>query len=104
MTGPEPTSPALLQRLGEEWRRIRRRWLTIGGNRVQAALGNGVTSLAVTLPRAEVDDQYGVLALPTWDTTVYLQARTATGFELHFGTATPDDQQTVDWATFRTED
>ena len=94
----------LLQRAQEEWRRIRRRFLTIAGNAVQVPLGNGVTALAVVLPRGEVDSLYGVTALPSWDTTVWVANRTTTGFDLNFGTATPDADQTVDYATFRTED
>jgi len=58
---------------------------------LQAVVGHvvasGDTSMAITFGTAMPDANYGVLALPDWNTTLYLSALAASGFTLAFGTA-----------------
>lgn len=84
------------------WLRIRRRFFTSAGNRVQQAVTAAATSVAITWPRTEVDTSYGVLATPTWGTTVWVSTRSTTGCTVNFGTAAPANA-TVDVITFRSE-
>ena len=84
------------------WLRLRRRFFTSAGNAVQQAVTLGATSVTVTWPRTEVDTNYGVLATPSWGTTVWVSARTTTTSTISFGTAAPAGA-TVDIITFRSE-
>lgn len=83
-------------------RRLEQRWLTLGGNRVGLPVTTSATSLVVTLTPAEFDAGYGVLAMPDWDTTVWVSGKQVGQFTLNFGTAAPGSQ-TVDVAVFREE-
>lgn len=84
------------------WLRLRRRFLTSAGNGIAQAVATGASSVAVTFPRAEVDASYGVVATPSWGTTVWVTAKSTTGCTINFGTAAPAGG-TVDFITFRTE-
>ena len=84
------------------WLRLRRRFFTSAGNTVQQAVTAAATSVAVTWPRTEVDTSYGVLATPSWNTTVWCSARTTTGATINFSVAAPAGA-TVDLITFRSE-
>jgi hypothetical protein len=61
------------------------------------------TTKAITFPRSEPDTSYGVVATPSWGTTVWVTNRAKTGFTLNFGTGAPANAL-VDWLTFRSED
>lgn len=41
-------------------------------------------------------EDYGIYALPNWDTTVFLIDKTNRGFKLGFGTPCPDDNGWLD--------
>lgn len=58
------------------------------------------TTKVVTLSPAEFDVEYGVLATPSWGTTVWVTGKQLGQFTLNFGTAAPGSA-TVDVATFR---
>lgn len=83
-------------------RRLEQRWLTLGGNRVNLTVPDTSTSLVVTLSPAEFDDNYGVIATPSWDTTVWVTGKQTGQVTLNFGTAA-SGAQSVDVATFREE-
>jgi hypothetical protein len=84
------------------WLRIRRRFFTSSGNRVAVAVALGDSTVTLAFPRTEVDTQYGVVATPNWDTTVWVTNKTTTGCTLNFGTVAPASA-TVDVITFRSE-
>lgn len=67
---------------------------------MKLAVSNGATTVTWTFDRAEVDTNYGVVATPTWETTVYVSARATGSLELTFGTAA-GASDTVDIITFR---
>lgn len=77
------------------------RFLTAAGNRLGVVVAPGATTVSVTWERVEPTTQYGVTALPNWNTTVYLTARSTTGITLTFGTAAPGGGGAVDIVTFR---
>jgi hypothetical protein len=96
--------------------RIDSRALFIGGDcrlRTRVGIGNaegiqmkrnesvksGLSSLSVTLPVSEPDDNYGVVATPFWNTTVYVSDKTQTTFVLNFGTVSPGSE--LSWIVFR---
>lgn len=89
---------------GKEWRLwralIQQFMNTAGGNSVQLAVTNGATSVTYTFGRTDTNANYGVVATPTWSTTVYCSARTTTSLTLTFGTAAGANA-TVDIITFR---
>lgn len=70
-----------------------------------AAVGNGASYLDITLAATpnfnQPDTNYGVLATPTWNTTVYISNKATTGFRINFGTAAGASDY-VDWFLFRT--
>ena len=84
------------------WLRIRRRFLTSAGNGIAQAVTTGAGNVAVTFPRSEVDTNYGVNATPSWNTTVWVTAKSTTGCTINFGTVAPAGA-TVDFITFRSE-
>ncbi len=86
----------------ERSRRLLLRFLTQAGNGVAVPVTVTATTKAITLPRTERDGQYGVCVTPSWGTTTWVTAKTATGFTINLGTAAPANA-TVDYATFRTE-
>lgn len=51
--------------------------------------------------RSEDDANYEIVATPSWATTVHVTKKTNTGFTLNFGSAAPDNNQTVSWLLFR---
>jgi hypothetical protein len=81
-------------------RRLLYKFLTSAGQKVKLAVGNGNNSVTWTFDRTEIDTNFGVLALPTWSTTTYLSARSATAVTISFGTAAGANA-TVDILTFR---
>jgi hypothetical protein len=91
------------RRAEQEQQRLRVRHLTSAGTAVQAAVTLAATTKAVTFLRTEPNALYGVVATPSWGTTVWVTNRTTTGFTLHFGTGAPANAL-VDWLTFRSED
>ena len=86
----------------EQWRRLRRRALTIGGNGVNVSVTLAATSKAVVFARTEVDALYGVVITPSWLTTHAVTAKATTGFTVTFGTGAPANA-TFDFITHRTE-
>lgn len=86
------------------WRRLLLRFFTAAGNRVAVAVVAAAGNVAVTWARTEPDASYGVVATPSWGTTVYVTNKTATGCTINFGTVAPVGGGTVDVATFRSED
>lgn len=70
-----------------------------------AAVGNGAIYLDITLDSTpnfdQPDTNYGVLATPSWNTTVYITDKAKTGFKINFGTAA-GESDSVDWFIFRT--
>jgi len=60
----------------------------------------GATSLLVTLPEAEPDASYGVLVVPSWNTTVWVTNKTTSGFTVNFGTA-PTADSPIDYFIYR---
>jgi len=87
------------------WNRFRRRFFTSAGNRVALSVDAGATSVSWTFDRSEVDTQYGVVALASWNAGAHLPAadKSTTGLTLRFGTAAPIGGGVVDLATFRSE-
>jgi len=74
--------------------------LTVAQKGVNVSVSASATSLAVTLPKAESDTNYGVLVVPQWNTTVWITNKTTTGFTINFGTA-PSSNSALDWFVFR---
>ena len=85
-----------------QWRIIRRRVLTLGGNRVALAVTLAAVNKAVTFTKVEPDASYGVVVSPNWLTTYSVTAKTVNGCTVNFGTAAPASA-TIDVFTFRTE-
>lgn len=84
-----------------QWRALIQRFLnTAGGNKVSLAVTNGTSTVTYTFPYTDSDASYGVVATPTWSTTVYVSARSTTSLTLTFGTAAGANA-TVDIITFR---
>lgn len=81
-------------------RRLLHKFLTSAGQKVKLAVSNGATSVTWTFDRSEIDTDYGVLATPTWATTVRVSARATTSLQLSFGSAA-GASDTVDILTFR---
>lgn len=79
-----------------------RRFLTPGGNGIAIPVTLAAGNVVVTLPRSELDTNYGVVATPNWGTTCYVTAKAVTGFTINFGTVAPANA-TVDYLTFRSE-
>jgi len=82
------------------------------GNQTEALIDDGTrpfdgkgippTDIGSNIPsRVEDDANYQIVATPSWHTTVIVTNKAATGFTLEFGTAAPDDQQSVSWLMFR---
>lgn len=86
----------------EQFRRMRRRFATVGGTGVNVPVVSA-TSVVATFPRAEVDTAYGVTVAPTWDTRWWVSAKATDGFTVQFS-ATSGASDTIDYITFRTED
>lgn len=81
-------------------RRLLHHFLTSAGQKAKLAVSNGATSVTWTFDRSEVDTDYGVLATPTWATTVRVSARATTSLTLSFGSAA-GASDTVDIIVFR---
>ena len=65
-----------------------------------AAVGGGATTAAVAV---DIDrEPYQVIAMPSWDTSVWVTGKTLTGFTLNFGTA-PAGPGTVDYLVIQAE-
>ena len=50
----------------------------------------------------DVDNNYTVLVEVSWNTTVYVSNKTASGFRISFGTAAPSGGGMVRWVKVRT--
>lgn len=81
---------------------LRRRWLTQAGNQLALAVPATNTALAVVFINSEATLKYGVIAIPNWNTAVWVTAKTASGCTLNFSNAAPANAA-VDIATFRSE-
>ena len=57
--------------------------------------GNGVASVAVTIPAPMPDTTYSIAAMPDYGTTCYYSSKSKTGFTLNFGTVTPSANQVI---------
>jgi hypothetical protein len=82
--------------------RLQAKLLTPGGAVVAAAVPAAATTLAVTFARAE-SASYGVLAVPSWGTTVSVGSKATTGFTFTFGTAAPGGGGTIDYLVFHAD-
>lgn len=87
-------------RTDSDGRRIVHKFLTAAGQKVKLAVSNGGTSVTWTFDRTESDTDYGVVATPTWSTTVRVSSRTTTAVTLSFGSAA-GASDTVDIIVFR---
>jgi Pectate lyase superfamily protein len=64
--------------------------------------GSGMPPQNCNIPaQIEDDENYQIVATPSWATTIHITHKTTTGFMLNFGTAAPDASQTVAWLMFR---
>jgi hypothetical protein len=88
------------QQEGQQWRELRRRFLTGGGNGVNVAVANAVSLHEVTFTIREPDTDYGVSVMPSWDTTVYVTDKLTTGFTARFGSAS-GATDTLDYSIYR---
>jgi hypothetical protein len=61
-----------------------------------AAVAAGAAFVDVTLSPPQQSTAYRVVAMPTWNTTVWISNRTTTGFRIDFGTA-PTASATLYW-------
>lgn len=68
------------------WKRLLLRVGTAAGVQ-RVAVSATVATVTVRFALREQDARYGVLATPTWNTTVWVTAQTAEGCTLNFGTA-----------------
>jgi len=77
-------------------------WVNVGPRRGLTAIGNGASSVTITLSPAEANASYIVTATPTYATTVYaVEANKAAGqFVLTFGTAA-GASDSVNWVLWR---
>lgn len=101
-----PAQPLSEPQEAAKWSRLRLRHFTASGTGVGASVTTGATSVAVTFARQEPDTSYGLVVLPSWDTTVYVPEadKAKTGFTARFGTAPAGSAGVIQWATFRSED
>lgn len=82
------------------WDALQRRFFTSAGNILAQPVTAGAFSVTVTFPRTEVDTKYGVLATPSWETSVWVTNKTTTSCTINFDKkASAGD--TVDGITFR---
>ena len=84
------------------FKRLQVRHLTSLGNLVDQPVTAAAVTLAVTFPRSEAKASYGVSALPNWNTSVWVTAKTINSFTLNFSVAAPANA-TVDIMTYRSE-
>jgi hypothetical protein len=82
--------------------RLRWKVLTPGGSAVDKAVPAAATTLVVTFERQE-SASYGVLAVPSWGTTVSVGSKATTGFTFTFGTAAPGGGGTIDYLVFHAD-
>ena len=77
-------------------------WVNVGPRRGLTAIGNGASSVTITLSPAEANASYIVTATPTYATTVYaVEAnKAAAQFVLTFGTAA-GASDSGNWGPFR---
>jgi hypothetical protein len=85
----------------EHWRRLCRRFLTPPGNVIALPVPALATTVTWTLPRKEVDGNYGAACSPSWPTGVGA-VTSATNIVLTFATPAPANAS-VSIATFRSE-
>jgi hypothetical protein len=82
---------------------LMRRWLTPAGNQCSVHVLVGNTTLAVTFLNAMATFNYGVSVSVSWNTTVWVTAKSATGCTLNFSVAAPNPFGLVDIAVFDSE-
>ena len=98
---PLPTIASTISKELRQWRQLLMQYMhTQAGLRVKLAVGNGATTVTYTFSSPDYDDNYGIVATPTWSTTVRVSARSITAFTLTFGTAA-GASDTVDVMSFR---
>ncbi|MEM4167704.1 MAG: hypothetical protein QXW98_04615 [Candidatus Caldarchaeum sp.] len=64
------------------------------------AVPAGTTSTTVIDP--DTNDNYTIIVEVSWNTTVFITGKTATGFTINFGTAVPSGGRTIKWIKVRT--
>lgn len=99
---PTGTGIGLTPQERAQFKTVRYRALTSGGNQVQVVVPSGAVAVTVTLLAPEPDTAYGVAAVPNWPTGVWASGRTATTYQLNFSQAAPPGA-TVDVSIFRDE-
>lgn len=62
-------------------------------------LTSGLTNYTVVLPKALSNTNYRVSVTPSWNTTVWVNNKTASSFKVNFGTAVPTNSDMIDWMT-----
>lgn len=88
------------ERDARQYREVRRRFLTNGGNAVAVSVANLATDVDVTFTIAEPDASYAVLVTPSWLTTFRVTNKATTGFTVEFGTAA-GASDSIDYAILR---
>lgn len=70
-------------------KRVNHELLVYRDVRIGGSVASGATSLAVgfDVPLQGID--YGVIAMPSWPTTIAATGKTANGFQLQFGAGAP---------------
>jgi hypothetical protein len=82
------------------WQRLKARWLTTDGNIVNRTPVTGAVAWNYLFVSPEPDGNYGVVVTPSWNTAVWVTAKSATGFTVNFSVAVPVGGS-IDVATFR---
>lgn len=96
-----PLSTASFSKEGSQWRKLLRMFMHTGaGTIVRLQITNGTNTVTYTWTTPEPDANYGVVALPAYNATCYLSARSATAFTLTFS-VNAGASSFVDIITFR---
>lgn len=83
----------------QQWRELRRRFLTKGANGVNVPVVSA-SSVTIDFGIDEPDVNYGVHVTPSWATTVRVTDKLKTGFTARFGSAS-GGSDTIDYIVFR---
>lgn len=71
------------------WQRIRRQFFMVDGNIVNRPMITGAVAWAYNFVTPEPDASYGVAITPSWNTVVWVNNKTAAGFQANFSVAAP---------------
>jgi len=82
------------------WQRIRRQFFMVDGNIVNRPMVTGAVAWAYNFISPEPDAAYGVVITPSWNTAVWVNNKTAAGFQANFSVAAPAGG-TLDVVMFR---